>query len=503
MPTGTTGPMGARAQHTVDWLVLAYSESSAVDSRMIAEDIWGSKAHAIMLARQGIISEPDLREILRWLQRARQDAESGRFELRPELEDVHMNVEAYVRENAGPDVAGRLHTGRSRNDQVVTDTRLHLRNRLMDVEDVLFELEESLLNTAQQHAATVMPGYTHTQHAQPITVGFWASGHASALRRDHERLRAAFDRTNRCPLGAAALAGSSFPIDRALTAQLLGFDGLVEHALDAVGSRDFALEALSALAILAVNLSRLAEEIVLWSTTEFGMIRLDPEVALGSSIMPQKQNPCVAELARGRTGAVFARLMQELILLKALPGGYNRDLQEDKPPLWEALDGVEATAHVLAHTVATMTIRLDRMAELAEANFETATELANFIVSKFDKPFREVHGIVGGMVRRLAEENRNFTDQERTGKLLREQGIALSADELADVLDPARSVARQKSTGSTNPQEVERMVGELRDALRAARDGVASRRGGIAQAHARTQEIAEAVIAGKALAEVL
>ncbi|HAZ62012.1 MAG TPA: argininosuccinate lyase, partial [Armatimonadetes bacterium] len=267
----------------------AYTESLSVDARMVAEDIWGSQAHALMLAECGLLDPDELRDILTWLERARADFESGAFELRPELEDVHMNVERYVTEGAGAGAGGRLHTARSRNDQVLTDCRLYVRRRLLEVRAATLAIVEAMLARAATETETVMPGYTHSQHAQPITFGFWASAHASAWLRDLRRLAAAYDAVNRNPLGACALAGTDLPIDRGLTTDLLGFAGLAEHALDATSSRDFLLETTSALTLLMLGLSRLSEELVWWSSHEFRLIELDDAYTSGSSIMPQKK----------------------------------------------------------------------------------------------------------------------------------------------------------------------------------------------------------------------
>lgn len=480
---------------------LEFSESTAADSRMIAEDIWGSQAHAIMLAECGIISEDDLGEILRCLQEARSEYEAGRLELRRDLEDVHMNVEVYLREGAGPEIGGRLHTARSRNDQVVTDTRMHLRVRLLDIRAAVADLQETLLQRAAQHTGTVMPGYTHTQHAQPISAGFWLSGHVSALQRDQQRIAAAYQRTNLCPLGAAALAGTSFAIDRQITTRLLGFDGIVEHALDAVGSRDFVAETLSALAILATNISRLAEELVLFSTYEYGMIEIPDAFASGSSIMPQKKNACIAELTRARTGIIFGRLMQVLTSLKALPSGYNRDLQEDKPPLWHALDTIDSILCVFTPMVQGMVLNAERMRELASANFAAATELANFLVRERGLPFRTCHQIVGELVGTLIKEGNTLDDYERVRELLSVQGQQLTIDEIAQVVDPTACLQRQVSLGSTNPEQVAGMIKGFGSSVAQTRQQLTTARNQLQQARDHTDNIIQHILAGSPLSE--
>lgn len=492
----------ARFQSDMTENVLAFSESTAADGRMVAEDIWGSEAHALMLARQGIISEDDLRVILLYLEKARGDFELGEFTLRPELEDVHMNVETYLISGAGREFGGKLHTARSRNDQVVTDARMHTRQRLLDTSRHVIELQRVLLDLADEHAETVMPGYTHVQHAQPITLGFWASGYASMLSRDLRRLSNAFATTNLCPLGAAALAGTSFPTDRDLTAKLLGFDAVLEHSLDAVASRDFVVESLAALAIVMSNLSRLAEELVFWSSFEFRLIELDDAYCTGSSIMPQKKNPCIAELTRGKTGVVYGRLMQVLTMLKGIPTAYNRDLQEDKPPLWEAFDCAQHCLRVMAGGVGTMRVNTERMAELAGANFATATELANYLVRERGLPFRECHEIVGGTVGALVAEAKTFGDLTRTREVLAERGIEIAEDTLREILDPEVAVGQNKSLGGTSPAEVRRMIEALGGESLGLESEVEVRQARIDEARAKTAELVEGVLSGKALANL-
>lgn len=445
---------GGRFSSDVDAVMLSFSESTAADSQMIAEDIWGSEAHALMLAECGIISEDDLREILRWLETAREKFEAGELELKPELEDVHMNVESYLREGAGPDAGGRLHTARSRNDQVVTDFRMRLRRYLLEIRMAVSELRATLLQLAVEHATHTMPGFTHTQHAQPITAGFWLAAHAEGLARDEQRLSGAYLRTNQCPLGAAALAGTSFPTDREFTARLLGFHGVVFNALDAVQSRDFAIEALAALSALMTNLSRMAEESVVFSSPAFGMIEVDDAFATGSSIMPQKKNPCAGELARARTAAVHGRLMELLTLLKALPSGYNRDYQNDKPPVWDACEHALATLRVMTGMWRTITLNTERMAELSGAEFASATELANYLVQERNMPFRECHELIGSLVGALVQENATLDDHERVAQIMTASGQEISAKQVAAIVEPSAVVCAQKSLGSTHPEQV-------------------------------------------------
>ncbi|MBI1926279.1 argininosuccinate lyase, partial [Candidatus Poribacteria bacterium] len=369
MMNTSTKLWGGRFRSNITAETEDFTQSIEVDSRMVAHDIWGSQAHAIMLARQGIISDDVLRHILRWLAVAEEDFRVGKFVLKPEKEDVHMNVEAYLIEGAGREYGGKLHTARSRNDQVLVDAHLYIREQILETQQRTARLCRTFLSIAQQHTETVMPGYTHTQHAQPISLGFWATAYVSMFTRDLRRLDAAYEIVNLNPLGACALAGTSFPIDRHLTTKLLGFDNVHEHALDVISSRDFIAETLCALALLMANLSRLAEEVVYWTTYEFGMAVLDDAYALGSSIMPQKKNPDIAELIRGRTGRIYAALMDVLTNLKGLPMGYNRDLQEDKPPLWDAFDVIQSCVGILPGLLETIDFKTERMEALANANF--------------------------------------------------------------------------------------------------------------------------------------
>ena len=479
-----------------------FTQSIEVDSRMVAHDIWGSQAHAIMLARQGIICNDDLRQILRGLCKAEADFRDGKFVLKPEKEDVHMNVEAYVIEGAGSEYGGKLHTARSRNDQVLVDAHLVTRESILKTQQALSLLCRVFLSIAQEHINSVMPGYTHTQHAQPISLGFWATAYVSMFLRDQKRLNAAYELANLNPLGACALAGTSFPIDRHLTTKLLGFDATHAHALDVISSRDFIAETLFALTLLMTTLSRLGEEIVYWTTYEFDIAALDDAYVTGSSIMPQKKNADVAELTRGRTGRVYAALLDVLTNLKGLPMGYNRDLQEDKPPLWTAFDVIQSCLGILPGLLETTTFKTDRMEELANANFATATELANLLVSEHGLPFRKCHEIVGGVVADLAKMGKTFRDWDDTQKQLTARGINLSIPQLQRILDPRLALRYNRSLGGTSPAEVRRMAAEFEAALNGIDNQISARRDGIDTAHQQTLRIIERVLAGKAITEV-
>ncbi|MCC6446357.1 MAG: argininosuccinate lyase [Armatimonadetes bacterium] len=494
---------GGRFQKDLTKAVELYTESISTDQKMVLEDIWGSEAHAIMLAAQKIIAEEDLRHILKWLEKAKQDFLNGTFQLQLELEDVHMNVETYLHRGAGPEFGGKLHTARSRNDQVITDTKLHVRFEILRTQRLISDLQYTLLRLAEEHAETLAPGFTHVQHAQPITLGFWATAYASMLTRDHERFNGAYDRTNTSPLGACALAGSSFPIDRRLTARLLGFASVHENALDVVSSRDFASESLACLAILMSNLSKLAEEMVYWSSHEFRTIELDDSYTLGSSIMPQKKNPCVAELLRSRTGRAYGALMQMLTIMKGIPSGYNRDLQEDRVPLWESFGTAQSSLAIFSGMVGSLKVKTDRMNELAGAEFATATELANYLAHERGIAFRQSHKIVGGLVGLLVEQEKTFSDYETVRAYLSEQGICIPVEEIRLLVDARHVVEAYKSLGSTSPKEVKRMVEALRRRTDEHVWEIEQKEKAIESAQVLTEKIVSGILAGRHLAELL
>ncbi len=495
--------MGARGQAGARDSVLAYTDSTTDDMRMLRSDIWGNEAHTLMLGKQGIVPADDVRAILAALQEARREADAGEFVMDARLEDVHMNVEAYVSRVAGPQSGGRMHTARSRNDQVLTDARMTIREELLDLEAGVCALADAFLDRATEHGDIVMPGYTHTQHAQPITLGFWASAYAALFVEDLRRLNAAYATVNRNPLGACALAGTDFGIDRDLTARLMGFDSVDEHALSVISNRDFILETLFALSMLMTNLSRLAGEIVYGTSYEFGMWTLDDSYAMGSSIMPQKKNPDVAEMARARAANVCANLQSVLSILKGLPLGFHSDMQEDKPPLWRALDTTAPTVDIMTEVVRTMAPDADRMLDLTYGNFSTATELANYLTREVGVPFREAHDVVGKLVMELVERKATFRDVELCAEILATQGRGVGVDTLKDVLDPAAAVSRNRSAGGTSPTSVVAMVERLRGEVDAGRSDTASRRGRVQDARETTATSVGGIIGGASIAEAL
>ncbi|HEX6017155.1 MAG TPA: argininosuccinate lyase [Burkholderiaceae bacterium] len=381
----------------MDALVQRYTASVGFDRRLWRADIAGSLAHARMLAARQVIPAQDLADIERGLKQVGEEIEAGRFEWKLELEDVHLNIEARLTQLVG-DAGKRLHTGRSRNDQVATDLRLWLRDEIDAIAALLVQLQNALLTVAEAHTETVMPGYTHLQVAQPVSFAHHLLAYVEMFARDAERLADARARTNRLPLGAAALAGTSYPLDREMVARELGFEGVCENSLDAVSDRDFALEFAAFASIAMVHVSRLAEEIVLWMSQNFGFIDLPDRYCTGSSIMPQKRNPDVAELARGKSGRVIGHLMGLLTLMKGQPLAYNKDNQEDKEPLFDTVDTLAATLRIMAEMVGGIQVRPDAMRAAAAKGYATATDLADYLV-KQGVPFRDAHEAVARAVK--------------------------------------------------------------------------------------------------------
>ncbi|MGD9537636.1 MAG: argininosuccinate lyase [Alphaproteobacteria bacterium] len=456
----SANPMwGGRFEAAAADILQAINASIDVDKRLYDEDIAGSKAHAEMLVATGIISAADGAAILDGLERIRLEIESGRFAFDVGLEDIHMNVEARLAQLIGAP-AGRLHTARSRNDQVATDFRLWLRRALERTDAELKALQAALIERADEFADAVMPGFTHLQVAQPVTLGHHLLAYVEMAGRDRGRMKDCAARINECPLGAAALAGTSFPIDREKTAQALGFARPAANSIDAVSARDFALEALSAASIAATHLSRFAEEIVLWSSAQFGFVRLSDRFTTGSSIMPQKRNPDAAELVRGKAGRVLGAFVALATTMKGLALTYSKDMQEDKPPVFDAFDALSLCVRASEGMVRDLAVDRAALAKAAGAGYSTATDLADWLVRTLDLPFREAHHVTGTIVR-LAEA----------------KGLALEALSLDDmrtveprigeavfeVLSPARSVASRTSYGGTAPAEVRRQIARARE----------------------------------------
>lgn len=471
-----------------------YTESITVDRPMFYQNIWGNQAHVIMLANCGIIKDEECREILKALNEIREDFTNGKWDLQLQEEDVQMNVERYAIEKSGIENAGRMHTCRSRNDQVPLDTKLHTRDQLILVIENLLGLNDALLKNAEKHTETLMPGYTHIQHAQPITFAYWLSHYAAVLLRDAKRLFDSYNTNDTNPLGAGAISGTSFPIDRKLTTTLLGFQGMHEHALDAIGSMDANLELLADLSIMFSTISRIANEIIYNISYEFSTMVLDDSFSMGSSMMPQKKNPGVLELIRGRTGRMYGSLTQMLTLVKGLHSGYNRDYHEDKETRVESLQLAIDTLSVMEGVIETLKINPERMEYLASQNFATATELANYLVRVHNIPFRLCHRIVGFVVRALVDEGKNFTDKKRTKELLAEKGIQISDKDYDNTLIPEMVIKNYTSQGGVAPKEVARMIKEMKKTNQSYRKDLDNIKKRLQDAKNKTNKIVDLII---------
>ena len=459
--TRKPSPWSARFSEPVDERVRRFTASVSFDQRLAKYDIQASRAHARMLAAQRILTRRDLAAIQRGLARIEREIAAGRFRWSLEAEDVHLNVERRLTKLVG-DAGKRLHTARSRNDQVATDLRLWLRAEIDELRALIAALEHALLDQAARHAALVMPGYTHLQVAQPVTFGHHLLAYVEMLERDRQRLLEARARVNCLPLGAAALAGTTFPIDRRRVARELGFEALCENSMDAVSDRDFAVEFCACAALAMVHLSRLAEELVLWASPRFGFVRLPEAYSTGSSIMPQKRNPDVPELVRGKTGRVVGALVALLTLMKAQPLAYNKDNQEDKEALFGAVDTLKDCVSIFIGLVEGLEPLPRAMRAAVLEGHATATDLADYLVRK-GVPFRDAHGVVARAVR---EAERAGVDLASLPiKKLKEFSARIDAD-VAKVLTPEGSVAARKHPGGTAPAAVRRAVARARKRLR-------------------------------------
>ena len=444
--------------------VLRYTASVGFDRRLALADIEGSLAHAGMLHDCGIINAVDRADIERGLQQIREEIERGQFEWRIELEDVHLNIENRLTELVG-DAGKRLHTGRSRNDQIATDTRLWLRGEIDHIVCRIDGLQHALVELADRHAATVMPGFTHMQVAQPVTFGHHLLAYAEMFERDRDRLLDARKRVNCLPLGAAALAGTTYPINRAWVAQKLGFETIAENSLDAVSDRDFAIEFCAAAALLMTHISRLAEELVIWLSPRYAFIRLPDRYTTGSSIMPQKRNPDVPELARGKAGRVTGHLVALLMLMKAQPLAYNKDNQEDKEPLFDTVDTVVDTVRAFSEMLPGVEVDANAMRRAADEGYSTATDLADYLVRK-GVAFRDAHETVARVVKCAASRNVALADLPLAE--LRTFSSMIS-DDVFQVLSIEGSVAARNHPGGTSPQRVRAQVDAWRNRLRTRR----------------------------------
>ena len=445
---------GGRFEVSNDDLMVAINASISFDKVMAPQDIRGSKAHAEMLGKQGIISKADAKEIQRGLDAVLAEIESGKFQYKLALEDIHMNVESRLSELIGP-VSGRLHTARSRNDQVAVDFRLYVRDAVDAIDVSLLKLMGALVAKAEVHADILMPGFTHLQPAQPVTFGHHLLAYVEMLARDRSRFLDARARMNESPLGAAALAGTSFPIDRHMTAEALGFDRPTSNSLDSVADRDFALETLAAMSICAMHLSRLSEEIVIWMTPQFGFIKLTDRWTTGSSIMPQKRNPDAAELTRAKVGRIAGSFQSLLMVMKGLPLAYSKDMQEDKEVTFDALESYALAVAAMTGMVGDMEPCVEAMAAAAGRGYATATDLADWLVRELKMPFRDAHHVTGRVVA-LAEARGLELDQLALADLQTVEP-RFRRDALA-VLSVENSVKSRTSYGGTAPQNVRKMA---------------------------------------------
>jgi argininosuccinate lyase len=454
-------PWGGRFTAATNEFVETYTASVDFDQRLYRHDINGSIAHATMLARVGVLTEAECKTIVNGLKDILADIERGDFAWSVSLEDVHMNIEARLTERVG-DVGKKLHTGRSRNDQVATDIRLYLREEIDALCEGLLAMQQALLNLAEREADTIMPGFTHLQTAQPVTFGHHMMAWFEMIERDRQRFIDARKRTNIMPLGAAALAGTSYPIDRAYTAELLGFDGVAENSLDAVSDRDFAIEFNAHAALLMMHLSRFSEELVLWSSAQFNFVDLGDSFCTGSSIMPQKKNPDVPELVRGKSGRVYGNLTSLLTLMKSQPLAYNKDNQEDKEPLFDTVDTLLASVHLYTEMLADITVNKEAMYEAAARGFSTATDLADYLVRK-GVAFRDAHEIVGLSVRFCIDHNKDLPDCSLEEL---QQFSKVIEDDVYTVLTLEGSVSARNHIGGTAPKQVRAAISRARDRLK-------------------------------------
>ncbi|HEY5540097.1 MAG TPA: argininosuccinate lyase [Coriobacteriia bacterium] len=461
MPDAKT-PWGGRFEKTPAKFLAEFGNSLPVDRRMWAEDIRGSIAHARMLGKQGVIGQADAEAIEAGLSAIYREIKAGTFEWNLADEDVHMAIERVLTERIGP-AGARLHTGRSRNDQVATDARLYAKRAVAELATGVLALRRTLVSLAEEHLGVVMPGYTHLQKAQPVLFSHHLLAYSWMLARDLTRLRHAHEAADVLPLGSAALAGTTYPLDREYVAARLGFSAVSENSMDAVSDRDFLLDLTYAAAVCQTHLSRLAEEIILWSTEEFGFVTLDDEFSTGSSIMPQKKNPDFAELVRGKTGRVLGDLQALLVTLKGLPLAYNKDMQEDKEPAFDAIDTLSMSLRAMDGMLGTMRVNAEKMRAAAQGGFMAATDIADYLVGK-GMPFREAHEVVGRLVLACEREGRSL--QELSAADFAEHASEFGAD-VVDAVDIDRLVARRTTVGGTGHEAVRAQLASANDALAA------------------------------------
>ena len=455
----------------IDKEALDYLSSLNEDYEILLEDLEGTEAHVIMLCKQNIIPKEDAKQILRELEELKKKAIKGELELKGDFEDVHEFIESRIIEKLGLEVGGKLHTGRSRNDQIALDIRLRTRKYLVEIWEEALRLAEVLLAKAEEEQNTIITHYTHLQQAQIGYLSQYLLAHLDHIIRDIERIKACYQRINKSPLGACAIAGSTLPLDRELVARLLGFDGVIENSIDAVSSRDFALEALSIAAIMMTNLSRIAEDLIIWSTSEFDYIELPDSLASPSSIMPHKKNPCILELLRAKTAKIIGLLTASLTLMKGIPTGYNRDLQEGKPLIWEALRETHRSIKIISKTISQLKFKKDRLKEMAAKSYASALELAEALIKYSGLSLREAHKTVGALVRKLYQSGISFKDlssQELSKELESIAGRNLRIPQfvLEQILDVEKLPQLRITLGSSSPAEIKKQLEKRKHLLK-------------------------------------
>jgi argininosuccinate lyase len=452
---------GGRFTKSAEEWVDEFGASISFDQELVMEDITGSIAHVTMLAKTGILTNDEAEQIKKGLESLKEKATNDELEFSIGLEDIHLNLESKLTDMVGP-VGGKLHTGRSRNDQVATDMHLYLQKQVVSIIELVTEMQHALLEKSENHIETIMPGYTHLQRAQPISFAHHLMAYFWMLERDKQRLNESIKRISISPLGAGALAGTTFPIDRAYSAELMGFSGIYENSMDAVSDRDFILEFLSTSSILMMHLSRFSEEIILWSSQEFRFIELDDSFSTGSSIMPQKKNPDMAELIRGKTGRVYGNLFGLLTVLKGLPLAYNKDMQEDKEGMFDTVKTVTGSLKIFAGMIRTMKVREENMEQATKQDFSNATELADYLSSK-GMPFREAHEVVGKLVLQCVEKKCFLVDLSMDEF---KQSSSLFENDIYEVLAPETAVARRNSAGGTGFEQIKIAIEKAKSCLK-------------------------------------
>jgi argininosuccinate lyase len=456
---------GGRFKEPLSEIALRFSSSIDLDKQLFREDIAGSIAHVEMLAATHILTATEARRIRTALRQIQKEIETGKFQLTGEFEDVHLAIEQRLIHKVGP-LGGKLHTGRSRNDQIALDERLYLRSAIREIGKLIIQLQRVLLFKAEKYFGELMPGYTHLQRAQPVMLSHHLLAYVWMLERDYERLHDCLKRLNKSPLGAAALAGTSFPIDRSRVARKLHFDSIVENSIDAVSDRDYLIEFAATCSIIIMHLSRFAEELVLWSSKEFGFVRISDAYTTGSSIMPQKKNPDMAELVRGKSGRVYGALVNLLTMMKALPLAYNRDMQEDKLPMFDVVSTTQQCLSIFSQMLVHTSFDCHRLEEELQNDFLTATEIADYLVRK-GIPFRDAHTITGKIVSYCIEHRMFLGNLDLD--ILHTFSKAFAAD-IFDYVLPRRSVEQKKSAGSTSPHDVKHQIVHWTRVLRGRRE---------------------------------